>query len=288
MNLTALKNERVAELKTKCAEIMENLHIVWQKAAADIRSAPETGNTVCFPGSTAYLFNSAGVRWMMDAAYYTYPSEQENRMAAELLKDFSFGIFTHCHGDHFQPEMLNAMTDSGVKWILGRAVREQFRSWLPDFPEDNLIWMEDFQEVILHGIRIVCLPGMHAEPGKPLVPSASFAVYLQDGTSMLFPADCRYFDLPELPSECFDYVFGHVYLGRTDNTLNDFPQFHDFTRMLLAANARNVFLTHLYEFSRAPEDMWTNRHAEMVKAELLKHKPDLNVAIPERGFTASL
>ncbi len=284
MDMTELKAQRIAALKQRAEEIMQAGTAHWENAVRFINTAHPGKTAAGFPETTAYLFNTGGIKWMMDPAYhYGFAGAEEMEHIAGLLSDFSFGIISHCHADHFQPELLKKMIHSPVKWMLCRAVEQWFRDSLPDFPEEKIIWLEEYEEITLNGIRIVCLPGLHAEPGKPLVPSASFAVFLPEGTSLFFPGDSRSFDLPELPAERFDYVFGHVYLGRTDNTLNEFPQTQAFANMLLSANPHTVFLTHLYDLCRAPEDMWTERHAEMASAILRRLRPDLEIQTLIRG-----
>ncbi len=289
MDMTELKAQRVAELKQRAEEIMSAGAAYWEDAVRFVSTARPGKTAAGFPETTAYLFNTGGVKWMMDPAYhYGFAAESEIEHIAELLSGFSFGIITHCHADHFQPALLQKMLHTPVKWVLCRTVEQWFRDSLPDFPEEKIIWLTENQEITLEGIRIVCLPGQHAEPGKPLVPSASYAVFLPEGTKLFFPGDSRKFDLPELPSERFDYVFGHVYLGRADNTLNEFPQTQEFAGMLLAANPGTVFLTHLYDLCRAPEDTWTERHAEMVRAILTARRPNLDVQIFLRGGSCEL
>ncbi len=289
MDKTELKQRRIEELQAYCGEIMRKQYSGWDEAVRFVNTPPPQKTAAGFPETTAYLFNSGETKWMMDPAYhYGFASEEDVEHIAALLQDFSFGIISHCHGDHLQPELLKKMQDFPVKWILGRSVEQWFRDALPDFPDEKIIWLEEYQEVTLNGIRIVCLPGMHAEPGKPLVPSAAFAVFLPNGTSLFFPGDSRQFELPKLPADHFDYVFGHVYLGRTDNTQDEFPQIQDFANMLLAANPGTVFLTHLYDLCRAPEDMWTERHADMAGAAIHAIRPDLDVRIAHHGTTCML
>ncbi len=284
METTMLKERRIAGLRERSEEIMRAQCGYWQEAVDFICNPREKGTAVAFPETTAYLFNTNGIKWMIDPVYhYGFASDEEITNIASILRDFSFGIITHGHADHFQPALLEKLTESDIKWIACRSIEKWVSDSLPDFPEEKIIWMEEHEDITLSDIRIVCLPGMHAEDGKPFVPSAAYAVFLPDGTSLLFLGDCRNFSLPKLPSGCFDYVFGHVYLGRADNTLDDFPHLNEFSRMLLSANPGTVFLTHLYDLCRAPEDMWTERHAEMVRSVLLEICPNLNVHILIRG-----
>jgi len=50
-----------------------------------------------------------------------------------------------------------------------------------------------------------------------------------------------------------------------------------------ARKSANLILTHLYEVSRLPRDLWTNRHAAMVSEKIGQYNPALKVIVPHFG-----
>lgn len=76
----------------------------------------------------------------------------------------------------------------------------------------------------------------------------------------------------------------HVWLGRK-NALNPCPEpfLAQFAAFIAHAMPSRVFLAHLYELRRNPNDMWTRAHAEMVAKALATMVPAIRVVIPDVG-----
>lgn len=294
-----LRTERKKELEEIRRRIRTERFPLWLGLLQDMEKTASAGKTlVRFPAASSYLFTSGQVKWAMDPVYSVGelpPPEEELDAIAEKIADFAFIIITHCHADHCQKELISRIMKKGkraLSWILSEDVRGDFFRCVPDcasLSPDRLIFLKTGEEITVEGIRTICLPGLHSEPGKQETASGSFAVFPPEGLSLYFPVDVRDFHLPELPAKRFDFVFGHVWLGRTDNTCDaPFPALGEFCALLNQTHPDQVVLTHLHEISRAPEDIWTERHAKLAEDGLKLLNPAVNVLIPRRGDTLLL
>ena len=52
---------------------------------------------------------------------------------------------------------------------------------------------------------------------------------------------------------------------------------------MMRTECRHLILAHLYEIGRLPRDLWTSRHAGMVRARMKELSPEIRVLVPEFG-----
>lgn len=271
--------------------ILDNRFRLWHDALSHLERTAEPDHTVVrFPNSSSYIFSTgSSCFWMVDPAY-TYCSDgfaEEIRQLGELLREkASFILITHLHADHCQSEWVKALAGSSVEWVVPERIAADFFNHWGASPANTFILADD-ESIELAGIRITARAGYHAEPGKVPVLSCAYDVVLPDGIRLFFPADVRDPSQGVPPGEV-DYTFGHVFLGREDATGSDFPHLEEVSRFLARRRSGHLFLNHLYEIGREPADLWTHRHAEMIKEQLRSIAPDMAVMAPYFGDTVVL
>lgn len=260
---------------------------LWHDLLRDLERTAEPGHTVVrFPNSSTYIFSTGRKTfWMMDPSFnMTGSDEQElEKITALIAQKIRFIVITHLHGDHCQSRLVRKLKDSPIRWIVSPRFTEYFTADL-DVAHDRLIELADGGETQIEGIRIKAQRGYHAEPGKKAVVSCSYEITLPDGVRLFFPADIRDYEA-EIPDreQPVDYLFGHVFLGREDAQGDRFSLLDGFCRFMTSRKSSNLILTHLYEISRQPRDLWTRRHAEMAAEAIRKYDPELKIVIPRFG-----
>lgn len=264
---------------------------LWRTLLRDLEMTAEEDHTlVHFLRSSTYLF-STGRRtfWMMDPCYSVGECDPgELKCAAELISaKISFIVITHLHPDHCQMSLTHLLKDSPVRWVVPRSCTADFLN-CSGIPAEKVISLAPGESTELEGICIAAFSGYHREPGiEAGVPSGSYAITLPDGIRLFFPSDIRDYRAQLPPGET-DFIFGHVFLGRVNATGDDFPLLDDFCRFMTQKKSRTLILTHLYEISRESRDLWTCRHAAMIRDRIKAFAPDLNVEIPRFGSSLHL
>lgn len=258
---------------------------LWKDFLTHLERTAEPDHTVVrFPNSSSYIFSTGkDCFWMIDPAFgYSDVSEKELAELAGLIKEkVSFILTTHLHGDHCQREWVKMLAGTSVKWVVSDCFAENFFHGYGGSAENTVI-LKDDETIEFSGIRITARSGYHCEPGKPPVLSCAYDVVLPDGVKLFFPVDVRD---PEaaVPQGNVDYTFGHVFLGRDDATGTDFPLLDVYCNFFAKRKADHLILNHMYEIGREPADLWTHRHAEMIKEKLAQIAPEMQVTAPYHG-----
>ena len=267
--------------------IKEKRFTLWQDFLAHLERTAEPDHTVVrFPNSSSYIFSTgSSCFWMVDPAFsYGDDEELEKELTtlAGLIKEkMAFILVTHLHGDHCQTAWVKALAGTSVKWVVSERFAGSFFQNLNGVP-DNTVILKDDEAIEFSGIRITARSGYHCEPGKPPVLSCAYDVVLPDGVKLFFPADVRNPEAP-VPAGDVDYTFGHVFLGRDDATGTDFPLLDASSRFYAKRKAGHLILNHLYEIKRDAADLWTHRHAEMIREKLTQIAPEMQVLTPCYG-----
>lgn len=275
------------DIETIREDILAGRFRLWHDLLRDLERTAEPGHTVVrFPNSSTYIFSTGrNTFWMMDPNFNMtgFDEHELEEIAALIAQKIRFIVITHLHGDHCQAQLVRKLKDSPVRWIISPRFTEYFTADFGVAP-DHLIELADGAETQIDAIRIRAQRGYHAEPGKKAVVSCSYEITLPDGVRLFFPADIRDFEA-EIPDreQAVDYIFGHVFLGREDAQGDRFSKLDGFCRFMTSRKSANLILTHLYEVSRQPHDLWTRRHAEMAAEAIRKYDPELKTVIPHFG-----
>ncbi len=267
--------------------ILDKRFSIWSKFLRDLERTAEPDHTVVrFPNPSTYIFSTGRkLFWMMDPNFNMsgFDEHELDQSVALIAQKIRFIVITHLHGDHCQADLVRKLKDSPIRWIISPRFTEYFTTSF-DVPQDHLIELADGEETQIENIRIKAQRGYHAEPGKKPVVSCSYDITLPDGVRLFFPADIRDYEaaIPDRERPV-DYIFGHVFLGREDAQGDQFSKLDPFCRFMTARKSSNLILTHLYEVSRKPCDLWTRRHALMAAETIRKYDSELKTIIPHFG-----
>lgn len=240
--------------------------------------------------SANYLLRTGGVRWAIDPVTLRNTVPEAAPTSVDDLAPLEFILLTHNHADHVDRALLQqlAAVDS-IRWLVPRHMLSLVESC--GVRGARITVPEPMQPLTLGPLRITVFDGLHWQypgrwgVGKPVagIDAAACLVEWSD-RRILFPGDTRTYDAAALPPVGpIDALFAHVWLGRGAAMEPDPPLLDAMCQFVahLAPRLR-VGLTHLWEFSRVPADLWTPVHAEQVKSRLAKHLPTVDVLIP--GF----
>lgn len=265
----------IAERFGICRELLRNLE-----------ATAEDHTVVRFPSSTMYLFSSGKTFWIVDPAFNYFDCKKEDPELDEIARLISEKVsviaITHLHEDHCQIELVKRIKNPAVKWVVSSRFADEFQARY-GVAKEQIVILNDGESFEYNGIRFTIQLGYHQEPGKPEFPACSYNIELPDGVKLFMPADVRAFqrEIPDMSP--VDYIFGHVFLGREDAQGDEFSKLQDFCNFMTRRKSREIILAHLYELGRASRDLWTHRHAEMVRAELKKIAPEIKVHAPHFG-----
>ncbi len=241
------------------AEFRQHYLQRWQ-TMIDAWQAPVHTDQVWLMYAANYLFNTRGVRWAFDPL-------RPNRLLNDLphpvpldpLKKLAFVLLTHQHSDHYDPVLLNALRDSPVDLVVPESMLDAVVRDVNPRP-GKIVIARPGRTLTLHGISITPFTSPHIS-----LPSTGYLVTVNQ-RSFLFPGDVReYHDTTLHPFAPVDTIFAHLWLGRHGAGLKQSPFLKPFCDFVLGSDPCAVVLTHLYEFSRKPTDLWHERHVAAVR-----------------------
>ena len=250
----------------------------------------DTGIKFSLIHSSSYLFNTNGYRWGMDVAFRNARilAKTPSR-CADLLKDLSLMVISHSHSDHFEQSTIKALAKTSIEWVI------------PDFLYDLALQSgiyparihiaKENQPLTVGALTFIPFKGRHFRPGTTNgVPEYGYFVTAENAPSIVFPVDVRDLSLNDLPSiPKADYCFANVWLGDRMALATSYdPIDRQFSEFMLNFSDKNIILTHLNENGRMDQDMWRDRHGEIVKARLCELSPNTIVSIPKSGEVMEL
>jgi len=237
-----------------------------------------------------YLLRTGGVRWAIDPATLGNLVHEAAPVEVDELAALDFILLTHGHSDHVDRSLLRRLAKfEGIRWIVPQhmlAIAQQC-----EVAANRIVVPEPGKPLQFGEVQVTVFDGLHWEyasgiwgDGKPVAGIDATACLVEWGDRrLLFPGDTRTYDLAALPTlPPIDTLFAHVWLGRGGALDSEPPlleAFCDFAARL--APRQRVFLTHLWQLAREPDDYWDETHAGTVQARLHQLLPGVDIAIPE-------
>jgi phosphoribosyl 1,2-cyclic phosphodiesterase len=245
--------------------------------------------------SANYFLRTAGVRWAIDplTIHRRVPETPalDLRTAFDQLK---FVLLTHRHADHLDIDLLNALSQLPVQWVIPDFLLPDVQARV-QLPADQIKIPRPLEPFDVHGLHILPFSGLHRDysPGENGgrwhgVPAMGYLVEF-NRKRWLFPGDTRSYRADLLPSmEAVDGLFAHVWLGRRSALLDPPPLLDDFCRFCVDLHPKQIALTHLEEFGRPAEDFWEDHHAQIIISQLRKIAPHIPAQAVFTGQQISL
>ncbi len=256
--------------------------VVWRTVMEGLGGAGR--DRVWLFGAANYFLRAGGVRWGIDPVV-KHPKLLEGIAAGEFaaLREVAFFLLTHSHRDHLHLPTLQALAAYPARWVTPHFLEDAPAK--AGIPARQVVLMRPGETVEIEGVRIHAFNGRHRDAGTNLGVEALWYLADTGKRRMLFPGDVRDFDTRLMPRPGrVDDLFAHVWLGRR-NALNPCPEpfLTQFAGFVSEMDPARVFLAHLYELGRNPNDLWTYTHAGMVMDALAAARPEIRVVIPSPG-----
>jgi hypothetical protein len=265
---------------------------VWRRIIAEWKtSGPADRAWLVYAAN--YLFSTAGVLWALD------PLTLRQRIAGahkpncrQDLKELSFILLSHRHKDHLDLEVVRALKDLPIQWVVPESVLGLVEG--AGLSKEKIIIPEPFVPVEIRGIQITPFNGLHMveEPGWPGglrgVPSTGYLVEF-NGKRWLFPGDARNFEPALVPNfGRVDGAFVHLWLGRASALLLQPPKLEAFYQYCLNLQASQLVVAHMQELGRDAKDYWDDRHFELVQKSLQENAAGIRVRSAKMGERVEL
>jgi hypothetical protein len=254
--------------------------------------APDTRDSLWLLYAASYLFRGGGTRWALDPLLLNQRLPSAPPVDITPLAGLDFVLLTHRHADHLDLNLIRALRDAPIRWVIPAAIYAHVLEQTGLFPAQVVV-PTPLQPLELGGVCVTAFDGLHwGEPlpggGRHGMPATGYLIEF-NGKRWLFPGDTRTYDASQLPDfGVVDGVMAHVWLGRAQALEPQPPLLEDFCRFCLDLHPRRLLLAHLHEFGRAAHDYWDERHAAQVLARLHELAPGLPARAARMGERVEL
>lgn len=272
-------SEKQEQINQHRSEAIQLYPALWSNLIAEWNT-PDPEDRVWLTYSANYLFRTNNVRWAIDPLTLHWRVEDAPIVdVAHDLRPLSFVLLTHEHKDHLDFDVLSALQDLPIKWVVPEFLLANVTRPV-GLRRENIIIPSDRTPIELEGIRILPFDGLHwdatSDGNFKGVPSMGYQIEC-NGKRWLFPGDTRTYNASQLPAfDSVDVAFAHIWLGRGSALLDEPPLLDAFCRFFLDLNPRRVILTHLSEFGRDADDYWDDTHVRTVRSRF----QDISTNIP--------
>lgn len=223
-----------------------------------------------------YLLNCDGFKFALDP--FSMSSRVPGIRAPHYLRDFhvlSLVLLSHEHNDHLDTDLIKALHQSEVTWVIPSYLQE-FLVSRAAFPTGEILTPQPGQRLTVGPLTIIPFDSLHLN-GRHGVSETGYLLECC-GKRWLFPGDIRNYDATQLPEfGSLNGIFAHLWLGKGCALEDHPPLLDEFCDFFTHFDADRVVVSHLYEFGRDEKDLWNESHYLQVKAGLLKRKPMLKV-----------
>jgi L-ascorbate metabolism protein UlaG (beta-lactamase superfamily) len=183
------------------------------------------------------------------------------------LQDLSFVLLTHDHKDHLDLELIKALAELPIQWVIPDFMTEKIYRETGISPE-KVIVPKAMQPLIFQGLTVIPFEGQHlitfADGTCKGVPEMGYLVECM-GKRWLFPGDTRVYDVSRLPKFGeVDLLFAHLWLGHGAALKESEQELDAFCQFCADLHPGEVILTHLEEFGRDANDFIDEEHAKKV------------------------
>jgi hypothetical protein len=264
---------------------------LWEKMIAEW-NIPDPQDRVWLTYSANYILRTNNIQWAIDPLTLHWRLKTSPCVdAARDLRHLSFVLLTHAHKDHLDLDLLSALKQYPIQWVVPEFMLTDVVTQT-GLPLENIIVPVPLNAIELQGIHILPFNGLHWETTREGtlkgVPALGYLVDC-NGSRWLFPGDTRSYQPDGLPAcDDIDVVFAHLWLGRGSALEDPPPLLEAFCRFQLETGARRVILTHLHELGRDADDYWDDSHAGLVRSKLQKLAADIPVTHLMMGDSAML
>jgi L-ascorbate metabolism protein UlaG (beta-lactamase superfamily) len=283
-------SEKQEQLNRRRIEAIQLYPALWSKLIAEWKT-PDPEDRVWLTYSANYLFRTDNVRWAIDPLTLNWRIKDASSVdVTQDLSPLSFVLLTHGHEDHLDLDVLSALRDLPVTWVVPEFLLSKVEQ--AGLRAESIIIPLALTPFELDGIRILPFDGLHWEttPDGSLKEVSAMGYQIEcHGRRWLFPGDTRTYNPSQLPAfDSVDTIFAHLWLGRGSALMDKPPLVDSFCRFFLDLKPRRLILTHLNEFGRDASDHWDESHAQLICSTLCKMLASLPVKSLQMGNSVLL
>lgn len=214
--------------------------------------------------SANYLFSTGGLKWAIDP--FSLSSRVKGVPAPDYTRDLQgleLVLLTHEHNDHLDLNLLSALCDQPLTWVIPDFLQPLVAEKV-GLPTDRILTPQVGFSLNYKNLTITSFEALHMR-GTRGVPELGYLVEMR-GKRWLFPGDTRNYERGRLPEfSQLDAVFAHLWLGKACALELEPSEMEAFIRFYAGFNTKRLIVTHLYEFGRDANDLWTLEHFNQVK-----------------------
>jgi len=263
----------------------------WDRMISDWQQ-DGAGDFVWLMFSSSYLCRTSNVRWAVDpATLHTRMSADNEIDLANDLSGLSFALLSHRHVDHFDAQVVGALSSSSTRWVVPEFILNEVTENTA-ISEERIVVPRPMQPIRFGEVLVTPFEGLHDPPERKNAPGSvpSMGYIVDVGRKrLLFPGDVRHYDAGSLPDfGDVDVLFAHLWFGRASSLLAEPPMFESFCRFCVDLKPRKIVVAHLFEVGREDEDYWSSKHADMATNHWREKAPDIDVIIPRFGDRIAL
>jgi beta-lactamase family protein len=272
--------EKQIQINQRSKELIAHYPMLWQDIITEWK-LPGSDDRAWLMYSANYLFRTGNTRWALDPLTLNWRLKDiASKVDVSGLGEASFILLTHRHEDHLDLDLISALRQFPICWIVPEPLLAQVTEQA-GIPRDHIIIPTPLQPIELNGIRITPFDGLHWETmpngSRNGVPAIGYLAEFS-GKRWLFPGDTRVYDASKFSAfGPLEGLFAHLWLGRGCALQEPPPLLDAFCRFCLNLHGRRIILTHLQEFGRDASDFWDETHLRGVYSKFQEICPGISV-----------
>ncbi len=242
-------------------------------------SAKDTENSLWLMYAANYLLKTADVHWAIDPySLFSRVGVQPAMDYASTLASLELIVLTHWHSDHFDNELLATLGELPITWVIPEFMQSGIEKILP-LHQLKVITPQALTPIYFKNLTLTPFKGLHFHGDCNGVPEMGYLFEFND-KRWLCPGDTRSYR-PELLPDFgkLDGVLAHCWLGKAAALNPDTLEIINFCQFYSSMDTNKIVVTHLNEFGRDSDDLWTLDHFNLVK-QCLQAGSERRVVVP--------
>lgn len=274
------------KLADKLAKAKYDYPTIWKEIIQDWKQSTNS-DAAWLTYAANYLLITGGIRWAVD------PFSMSTRVKGIAEPDYAtdlgsldFVLLTHAHSDHLDLNLIRALAQRPIKWIVPQHMLEKVVSET-GIRKENIIIPTNGESIHIRNISITPFESLHFHALGGIDETGYLTEF--NGKRWLFPGDIRKFEIDKLPTfKKLDGVFAHLWMGKgkakdtRPKYINEFVNFH------ASLAPTKLIITHLDEFGRAEDELWDESHYILVSKEFHSVAPTMAVKMAKMGMKVIL
>jgi hypothetical protein len=254
---------------------------LWSKVTREWREESRKNN-LWLTYSANYLLHTAGVHWGIDP--YSYTSRTSGMDQPDYVKDLAemeLIVLTHAHRDHLDMDLIRALSSLPIQWVIPEAMQSLIFSKSPLKP-DKVITPKNGTTITFRNLQLTSFDSFHYHKHGGIEETGYLVKF--ENEKWLFPADIRDFDRRfETVFPHLDGIVAHLWLGKAKAMESTPPLLGKFCSFFNSLSPSRLLIAHLNELGRVENEMWTERHFYLVKQEMKKMNPQIQIEMVTMG-----